>query len=360
MKLVHKFAEINNLIADAKVKAFAAVNKELVQLYFTVGKYVSNKLKSASWGDAVVAQLAHYLKEQDPSLKGFDKRGISRMVQFYNAYSNQSFVETIPANLLNQLLDSKSPMVTQIQSYDYEADKIVTPLVTQLSWTHHLIILSACKTHEERFFYMYMAIKERWSKRELERQIASAIFERTMLANETIEKAKPSETGDLKNVFKDSYILEFLNLPSFHNENQLQNAIVANLKNFILEFGRDFAFMGQEYKIQVGNQDFFIDLLFYHRTLQCLVVLELKTERFSLEHLAQINFYLEALDRDVKNEKENPSIGILLCKGKDDVVVEYALSRTLNPAMIADYQLALPNKKLLHDKWLEILEMNYK
>jgi RecB family endonuclease NucS len=181
-----------------------------------------------------------------------------------------------------------------------------------------------------------------------------------MLANETIEKAKPSDTGDLKYVFKDSYVLEFLNLPSFHNENQLQNAIVANLKNFILEFGRDFAFMGQEYKIQVGNQDFFIDLLFYHRTLQCLVVLELKTERFSPEHLAQINFYLEALDRDVKNEKENPSIGILLCKGKDDVVVEYALSRTLNPAMIADYQLALPNKKLLHDKWLEILEMNYK
>jgi len=163
MKLVHEFAEINNLIANAKVKAFAAVNKELVQLYFTVGKYVSNKLKSASWGDAVVAQLAHYLKEQDPSLKGFDKRGISRMVQFYNAYSNQAFVDTIPANLLNQLLDSKSPMVTQTQSYDYEADKIVTPLVTQLSWTHHLIILSACKTHEERFFYMYMAIKERWS-----------------------------------------------------------------------------------------------------------------------------------------------------------------------------------------------------
>jgi len=194
----------------------------------------------------------------------------------------------------------------------------------------------------------------------LERQVASAIFERTMLANETIEKAKPSDTGDLKNVFKDSYVLEFLNLPSLHNENQLQNAIVANLKNFILEFGRDFAFMGQEYKIQVGNQDFFIDLLFYHRTLQCLVVLELKTERFAPEHLAQINFYLEALDRDVKNEKENPSIGILLCKGKDDVVVEYALSRTLNPAMIADYQLALPNKKLLQDKWLEILEMNDK
>ena len=194
----------------------------------------------------------------------------------------------------------------------------------------------------------------------MERQVASAIFERTMLANETIEKAKPSDTGDLKNVFKDSYVLEFLNLPSLHNENQLQNAIVANLKNFILEFGRDFAFMGQEYKIQVGNQDFFIDLLFYHRTLQCLVVLELKTERFAPEHLAQINFYLEALDRDVKNEKENPSIGILLCKGKDDVVVEYALSRTLNPAMIADYQLALPNKKLLQDKWLEILEMNDK
>jgi predicted nuclease of restriction endonuclease-like (RecB) superfamily len=217
-----------------------------------------------------------------------------------------------------------------------------------------------CKSEEERSFYIHTSVKERWSKRELERQIASATFERTMLANEKLSKRPQDVNSNLASIFKDSYVLEFLNLPAQHDENQFQNAIVANLKNFILEFGRDFAFMGQEYKIQVGNQDFFIDLLFYHRTLQCLVALELKTARFAPEHLAQINFYLEALDRDIKNERENPSIGILLCKGKDDVVVEYALSRALNPAMVADYQLALPNKKLLHDKWQEILEMNEK
>lgn len=358
MKLAQQFAEINNLIAEAKGKAFSAVNKELVQLYWTVGKYVSNKLKSATWGDAVVTQLANYLKEQDPSLKGFDKRGISRMVQFYNAYSNHAFLEAIPKSLLSKMFDIKSPVVTQIQNTESEIDKIVSPVVTQLSWTHHLIILSACKTNEERFFYMYMAIKERWSKRELERQIASSTFERAMLANEKMLQTKHPSLSNFKDIFRDTYVLEFLSLPVKHNENELQNAIIANIKNFILEFGRDFAFMGQEYKVQVGNQDFFIDLLFYHRTLQCLVAFELKTERFAPEHLAQINFYLEALDRDVKNEKENPSIGILLCKGKDDVVVEYALSRTLNPAMVADYQLALPNKKLLHDKWQEILEMN--
>ena len=180
-----------------------------------------------------------------------------------------------------------------------------------------------------------------------------------MLGSNTVDK-----TNVLKRTagpfFKDTYVLEFLSLPPQHSESELQKAIVSNIKNFILEFGRDFAFMGQECRVQVGNQDFFIDLLFYHRKLQCLVAIELKTVKFAPEHLAKINFYLEALDRDVKNENENPSIGILLCKGKDDVVVEYALNRTLNPAMIADYELKLPDKKLLHDKWQEILEMNEK
>lgn len=360
MSFENQFDEIIELISEAKGKAFAAVNKELVQLYFTVGKYVNNKLLSALWGDGVVLQLANYLKERDPSLKGFDKRGIARMVQFYKTYSKKEFLDAIPLPLLKKMVDMPSPLVTQLQNSDYEIDTIVSPVVTQLSWTHHLIILSACKTHEERFFYIYMAIKERWSKRELERQIATSTFERAMLANDKMLQTKHDSTSHIKNVFRDTYVLEFLSLPAQHNENELQSAIIANIKNFILEFGRDFAFMGQEYKVQVGNQDFFIDLLFYHRTLRCLVVLELKTERFAPEHLAQINFYLEALDRDVKHENENPSIGILLCKGKDDVVVEYAMSRTLNPAMVADYQLALPNKKLLHDKWQEILEINEK
>ncbi|MHA8066733.1 PDDEXK nuclease domain-containing protein [Aquirufa sp. ROCK2-A2] len=159
-----------------------------------------------------------------------------------------------------------------------------------------------------------------------------------------------------ENIFKDRYVLEFLDLPERHSEAELQKGIVKEMKRFLLELGKDFLFVGEEFRLQVGNKDFFIDLLFYHRLLQCLVVIELKTTDFLPEHLGQLNFYLEALDRDVKNENENPSIGILLCKSKDEEVIEYALSRNLSPALVSQYERLLPNKKLLKNKLSEILE----
>jgi len=344
MNIQEQFSEIIFLIKEARHKAFRVINQELINLYWEIGKYITERTQIEGWGKSTVGQLAQFIQSQEPNIQGFSERNIWRMKQFYETYSNPEFLKM-------------SSLVAEKQDIDSQTNIKMPTLLAEISWSLHLEII-ACKSNEEKLFYLIKSKQERWSFRELKRQIASATFERTMLAKEKLSKLPQETTKNLTSVFKDSYVLEFLNLPSPHSENQLQNAIVANLKNFILEFGRDFAFMGQEYRIQVGNQDFFIDLLFYHRTLQCLVAIELKTERFAPEHLAQINFYLEALDRDIKNEKENPSIGILLCKGKDDVVVEYALSRTLNPAMVADYQLALPNKKLLHDKWQEILEMN--
>ncbi|MEZ0453570.1 PDDEXK nuclease domain-containing protein [Sphingobacterium thalpophilum] len=160
----------------------------------------------------------------------------------------------------------------------------------------------------------------------------------------------------MTNTFKDSYVFEFLNLPEPHSESDLQKGLIKQMKNFILELGRDFLFIDEEYKVQVGNSDFYIDLLFYHRGLQCLVAFELKAEKFKPEHLGQINFYLEALDRDVRKPNENPSIGILLCKGKDSEVVEYALSRSISPALVSDYQTQLPDKKLLQQKLHELFE----
>src|SRR5690606_31775755 len=161
---------------------------------------------------------------------------------------------------------------------------------------------------------------------------------------------------DVTSSFKDSYVFEFLSLPESHSENDLQSGLVNKMKNFILELGKDFLFIGEEYKLQVGNSDFFIDLLFYHRGLQCLVAFELKADKFKPEHLGQLNFYLEALDRDVKKPNENPSIGILLCKDKDNEVVEYALSRSLSPTMVSDYKMQLPDKKLLKQKLHELFE----
>lgn len=360
MSLEVQFSEIKNLITQARNRAYQAVNNEAILLNWRVGEYVSDKLKSASWGDGVVAQLSDFLKLHEPSLKGFTKRGIYRMVQFYDTYSNPEFVVTVTPQLKMLENSNVSTVLTQIESNENQLNVFVSSLMTQISWSHHLEIISSCKTAEEKLFYMLMIKKERWSVRDLRRQIKASTFERTMLGNQQVEQIQKHIPQDITNVFRDSYVFEFLNIPDLHTEQTLRKTLIKNLSSFMKELGNDFLFVGEEFKVSVGMQDFFIDLLFYHRDLQCLVAFELKTETFTPQSLAQINFYLEALDRDVRKPNENPSIGILLCKGKDDLVVEYALSRSLNPAMIADYQLKLPNKELLQAKWLELIEMSEK
>ncbi len=196
--------------------------------------------------------------------------------------------------------------------------------------------------------------QDNYSKREIDRQISASLFERTMIGNAKLSPAVRESNNDISNTFKDSYVFEFLNLPDLHSESDLPRGLVRQMKNFILELGKDFLFIGEEYKLQVGNSDFYIDLLFYHRGLQCLVAFELKADKFKPDHLGQLNFYLEALDRDVKKPNENPSIGVLLCKDKDSEVVEYALSRSLSPTMVSEYKTQLPDKKLLQQKLHEL------
>jgi len=212
-----------------------------------------------------------------------------------------------------------------------------------------------CKTDEEREFYLTLSAKNRYSFRELKRQMDSALYERTMLSD--IKNKLITGRGDGLVALRDSYVLEFLDLPENHKEKDLRKAIVGNLKDFILEFGRDFAFVAEEYRVQVGNRDFFIDLLFFNRELNCLVAIELKIGEFEPGHLGKMDFYLEALDRDVRKADENPSVGLILCTKKDVTVVEYAMSRSLSPALIADYRLHLPNKELLGNKLRELAEL---
>ena len=237
----------------------------------------------------------------------------------------------------------------------YAGNEIVSPLVTQLGWSHHLLILSKTKTVEEREYYIRLSIQERYTKRELERQLNSAMYERVMLSGQQHIERKLAHVA-MRHVIKDSYVFEFLGLPEEHSENDVQKGLLKNLKLFILELGKDFLFIGEEYRVQVGMHDYFVDMLFFHRELQCLVAFELKITDFQPEYLGKLNFYLEALDRDVRKPHENPSIGVLLCKGKDDEVVEYALSRSLAPAKIADYTLKLPDKKQLCQKLHELFE----
>jgi predicted nuclease of restriction endonuclease-like (RecB) superfamily len=239
----------------------------------------------------------------------------------------------------------------------YKNNKKLTPLVTEISWTNNLIIMSSAKTNEEREFYIMMSIKERYSYRELQRQIESGLYERTILANEKFSNTIKKLPQDVTNSFRDSYILEFLDLPKLYKEKDLQKSLINSLKDFILEAGKGFAFIGQEYKIQVGKSDFYIDLLFYHRYLKCLVAFELKITSFKPEHLGQLEFYLEALDRDVKTEDENPSIGVLLCREKDEEIVEYALSRSVSPTIISDYETKLIPKNILREKLNELYKL---
>ena len=227
----------------------------------------------------------------------------------------------------------------------------MSALLTQISWTNHLLILSGAKTIEEKEFDISLAAREKYSKRELERQISSAYYQRYMLST---QKISPIETQSNEKIrFLDSYVLEFLDLPEKFSEDDLKKAIVKNLKNFIIEVGKDFTFVGDEYRVQVGNSDFYIDLLFYHRGLSCLVAFELKIDKFQPEYISKMDFYLEALDREHKKPTENPSIGVILCTSKDDEVVEYAMSRNLSPTMVAEYSLKLIDKKLLEQKLRE-------
>ncbi len=351
-----QFTEIIYLIQQSRNKAIKAVNVELINLYWNIGAYIKQKISVAEWGDKTVDELAQFIQKNNPELKGFNQRGLYRMIQFYETYANVEFV---------------SPVVRQIQHADNQYDKIVSPLVTQfeflpqditktilvqLSWTNNLIIFSRCKTEEEREFYLRLTIKEKYSKRELERQINSAVFERTIISNSKLPETLKEINAGFTNAFKDSYIFDFLNLPEPFNESDLKKGLIHQMKKFILELGKDFLFIAEEHTLQVGNSDFYVDLLFYHRGLQCLVAFELKAHKFKPEHLGKLNFYLEALDRDMKKSNENPSIGILLCKDKDSEVVKYALSRSLSPTMVAEYQMQLPDKRLLQQKLHEMFE----
>ena len=268
--------------------------------------------------------MAEFFSTNYPELKGFNRRGLYRMKQFYELYKD---------------------------------DEKVSPLVTQLSWTNHLKIMSASKSQEERRFYIELAVKERYSKRDLERQMDSGYYERFMLSNGNMLPAIQKAKQETHNLFLDKYVLEFLDAPKGGNERDFQKSILENLKNFVLEIGKDFSFIGNEYRVQVGNHDYYIDLLFYHRGLSCLVAFELKLGEFKPEYIGKMNLYLEALDREVKKQTENPSVGVILCASKDDEVVEFALSRSLSPTMVSEYTLKLIDKNLLQKKLKEYTEI---
>ncbi|HKV07776.1 MAG TPA: PDDEXK nuclease domain-containing protein [Thermoanaerobaculia bacterium] len=313
------------MIQAARGRTLAAINTALVDLYWRIGGYISRKLETAAWGEGVVTELANYIQRRYPGLRGFTRRNLFRMRQFFDAYGK---AEIVPA------------------------------LLTQLPWTHHLLILGRCKRVEEREFYIRLAIQEKWASRDLERHLASALFERAMLNPPKVSTSLRELHPGAEAVFRDAYVVEFLDLPDPFQEADLHKSLVRNLRRFLAELGRDFCFVGSEVLLQVGGKDFVLDLLFFHRGLNCLVAFELKIGEFQPEHLGKLEFYLEALDRDVRKPHERPSIGVLLCASKDSEVVEYALSRSLSPALVAEYQTRLPDRRLLQAKLHEFYTLS--
>ena len=315
-------AGLIQIIDESRQNALKKVNEELINMYWKVGEFLSKEAEQATFGDAYIDGIASEIQEAFPGIKGFNRRGLYRMKKFYETYKD---------------------------------NEIVTPLVTQISWTNHLLIMSGCKTDEEREFYIRLCIKENYSKRQLERQLDSGYYERYMLSKDVLLPESVKKLGE--NPFLDSYVMEFLDLPNEYHENDLRKALIRNMKDFILELGKDFTFIDEEYKVQVGGDDFRIDLLFFHRGLQCLVAMELKIGKFKPEYISKMDFYLEALDRQVKKKNENPSVGLLLCASKNDEVVEYAMSRTMSPMLVSQYQLQLPDKTILEKKLQQLVNI---
>ncbi|MBK9018282.1 MAG: DUF1016 family protein [Saprospiraceae bacterium] len=325
MELHHQFEEITSLIKAARLKIFREANRTVIELYWEIGHYIFEQTRDGSWGKSIVKKLAEYLAVNLPNSAGFSVQNLWRMKQFFETY--------------------------------HQTEKL-SPLVREISWTNNLLILSGTKSDEEKEFYLRLAMREHYSKRELERQLSSGLFERVALSQKgNYPEIMPGK--DLNEFgFRDTYLLDFLKLPDGHSEKDLRKSILKNLKDFILEFGKDFILVGEEFRVQAGNDDFYVDLLFFHRELQCLVPFDLKIDRFKPEYVGKMNFYLEVLDRDYKKPHENPSVGVILCKEKDDEIVEIALSRSMSPTLIASYETHLIDKGLLRSKLHEFYEIS--
>ena len=348
------FAQIVQIIEYNRSQAIQVINHASVLTAWQVGAYVSDKIKNAAWGSKVVQQLAEYIHTQNPTLKGWSKRTIYKMVQFYETYTSAAFMDLsekfkhhkqfVPFETAQFV----SPEMTQIVStplIQMDSTQIVPLQMAQLpsllmhtGWTNHQIILQRCSTPEEYVFYILYAEYQKLQNKQLERAIKSDAYSR-VLSDKKMQSAILKETYPQAEVLlKDKSILEFLGLPQRYKESKLRNEIVSHMKEFILEMGKDFLFVDQEHTLEVGGQNFRCDLLFYHRALQCLVAIELKTTTFDPRDLGQLEFYLEALDQNEKRSNENPSIGILMCKDANPEVVRYALNRSISPTMVSKYE----------------------
>lgn len=360
--LEQDFAQIKNIIEFHRSRASKTVNEESLMMSWRIGQYISEKLRSNEWGAKVVMQLSEYLRSQNPDMKGYSRRNIYNMVAFYEAYSSSEFISVQQRYGFDEIVQFET---AQLPAAQLQVAAIVQFQTAQLpkvltltTFTNHLTILANCQSSEERLFYILYSNRERLKNKELLRCIENNTYTSLLGSNKHISLGLKDKYAGKPILFKDTAFVDFLNLPQKHNEKQLHNGILEHMKQFILELGKDFLFVDSEYPITVGSSTFKIDLLFYHRGLRCLVAMELKSKKFKPADLGQLEFYLEALDRDVKRSDENPSIGILLCQTADRHVVEYAMNRSMSPTLVTQYKRMLIPQEVLQrslDEYIELI-----
>ncbi|MGB3758106.1 MAG: PDDEXK nuclease domain-containing protein [Rivularia sp. (in: cyanobacteria)] len=299
--------EIKQRITKAQYEALKVVNKELIALYWDIGKLIISRQQGETWGKSVVEQLSKDLQKEFPGISGFSARNIWRLRDFYLTY--------------------------------YKDEKL-SPLVAEIAWTHNLVIIEKCKDSLEREFYIRSTKKFGWTKNVLIHQIENQSYEKTLINQTNFEQTVSEDIKkQAKLAIKDEYTFDFLELADEHSERQLEQAILARVEPFLQEMGGMFAFVGSQYRLEIGDEEYFIDLLLYHRLLKCLVAIDLKIGKFLPEYVGKMQFYLAALDDKVRLPQENDSIGIILCKSKNKTIVEYALKESNKPIGVTTYQI---------------------
>ena len=312
--IISEIEKYNSFLVDIKTqiklsqqKAFNAVNQEMISLYFNIGKMINTWQKELGWGAKVIDKLSLDILNEFPNMSGFSTRNLKLMVQFYKEYSNDEFVQ---------------------------------PIVAQIPWTHNIILIQKIKDKNIRFWYMEQTLQNGWSKDILSLMIKSEVHNRTgNLVSNFSQILPPLESDLVQQSFKDPYRFDFLTITEPFRERELENNLIKHMEKFLIEFGSGFAFVGRQYKLEIGDDEFYIDLLFYHLKLRCFIVVELKKGKFKPEYSGQVNFYCSAIDGILAQKDDKPTIGLILCQEKNEIVAEYSLKNMTQPIGISEYQL---------------------
>jgi len=360
-QIEQEFAYVDSIITAHTNAAVTKVNAEALQTYWEVGEYLSRHIKESAWGDKVVSELADYLKRQNPKRRGYGKRNLYNMVLLYETYSSDEFSLLTNQLGLSEFVRTQTAQIEPVSIVQSPIAQFhlsrVPALLCLTTYTSHVEIINRCKSFEEKIFYILYSAEQHLKVEELRRCIVNQTYASIMSKEKMMSPAMLKQYPGAEYMLKDHVLLDFLHLKEQHTEPQLHASLLENMKKFILELGKgDFLYIDQEYTVLVGNKRKRIDLVFYHRSLQCLVAVELKAVDFEAEFVSKMDMYLEALDRDYKKPNENPSVGIVLCPSADKAEVEYSINRTMSPTMVAEYRRVLLPREVMKKSLAEYCE----